>query len=76
MANVINKGWKYDTPAEAMGSPEDDPATDVEYQSVISLLKAILQNGSVVAATLVTQHVVPRLSELEARIKALEDKVP
>jgi hypothetical protein len=77
MANVINKGWKYGTPAEAIGSPEDEPATDVEsQQSLISLLKAILQTGALIPAMLVNQNIAPRLTDLEARMKALEDKVP
>lgn len=71
MSNVINKGWIYSRPDQAIGSPEDEPATDVNApQSLISLLKAILLNGSVTAMTLGGE----RLANLEQRIKALEDK--
>lgn len=76
MGNVISKGWMYETPAKAIGSPEDEPATDVDsQQSLISLLKAILQAGSLVPALLIKQNIAPRLTDLEARLKALEDKV-
>lgn len=77
MANVINKGWMLSTPDKAIGSPEDEPATDVDsQQSLISLLKAILENGSLIPAMLVNHQIAPRLKELEERVKALEDKVP
>ena len=42
MANVINKGWRFSTPADAFGNPEDEPANDITApQTYISLLKSI-----------------------------------
>ena len=77
MANVINKGWQLSRPDLAIGDPGDDPATDVDSpQSLISLLKAILETGALVPGLLVQNNIIPRLAQLEARIKALEDKVP
>lgn len=77
MANVINKGFAYSRPDLAIGDPNDEPATDVDSpQSLISLLKAILQSGSLAPALLVQYNIAPRLAALEARMKALEDKVP
>lgn len=77
MANVVNKPFIYSRPDHAIGNPEDDPATDVDSaQTLISLLKAILETGALVPAALVKNNVAPRLAALEARMKALEDKVP
>lgn len=77
MANVINKGWQLSRPDLAIGDPNDEPANDVDApQSLISLLKAILEAGSLVPAQLVQHNIAPRLADLEARMKALEDKVP
>lgn len=77
MANVVNKPFIYSRPDHAIGNPEDDPATDVDSpQTLISLLKAILETGAMAPALLVKNNIVPRMAALEARIKALEDKVP
>lgn len=77
MSNVINKGWEYSRPDLAIGDPNDEPATDVDSpQSLISLLKAILETGSLAPALLLKNNIAPRLAALEARMKALEDKVP
>jgi hypothetical protein len=47
MANVINKGWRFSTPADAFGNPEDEPANDITApQTYISLLKAIAVNAT------------------------------
>lgn len=47
MANVINKGWRFSTPADAFGNPEDEPANDITApQTYISLLKAITINAT------------------------------
>lgn len=71
MSNVVNKRWTYSRPDHAIGNPEDEAATDVESpQTLISLLKAILLNGSVTALTLGGD----RLADLEARVKALENR--
>lgn len=45
--SVINKGWRFSTPADAFGNPEDEPATDITApQTYISLLKAIAVNAT------------------------------
>lgn len=73
MANVVNKAFRYSTPDLAIGNREDEPATDVNVpQSFISLLKAILLNGSVAAMSVTHQ----RIDALEARIRALEERGP
>jgi hypothetical protein len=77
MSNVVNKGWTYGRPDHAIGNPEDEPATDVDSpQTLISLLKAILETGSLAPALILKNNIGPRLADLEARMKALEDKVP
>jgi hypothetical protein len=75
MANVINKRFVYSNPGEAIGDATDDPATDVDGpQTLISLLKAILETGAMVPAQLVNHQIIPRMADLERRLKALEDK--
>jgi hypothetical protein len=50
MGNVINKGWRYSTPADAIGNPEDDPVVDpLLPASLISLLKGLILIGPPVA---------------------------
>jgi len=69
MANVINKAFNYSTPDDAIGNPEDEPATNVtDGQTLISLLKALLLNTS-------PETIAARVSQLEARMTALEARV-
>lgn len=76
MANIVNKRFTFSTPDHAIGNPEDEPAVSVDDpQTLISLLKAILQNGSLTAAAL-AQGVGQRLDDLERRVKALEQQGP
>lgn len=77
MANVVNKRFIYSRPDHAIGNPEDEPATDVDSpQTLISLLKAILETGSLAPALLLKNNIGPRLADLEARMKALEERGP
>ncbi len=66
MGNVINKPIaQWSTPDEAIGSPLDEPAIDVnDPQSLISLLKALVLRGS-----------PARFDALFARVEAIERRI-
>jgi hypothetical protein len=69
VGDVINKPIAtWSTPGDAIGSPEDEPATDIAApQTLISLLKAIL-----VRDWAEMKSWPQRLDALEQRLAALE----
>src|SRR5262245_14316997 len=72
MANVVNKAFRYGTPADSIGNPEDEPADDVnDPQTVISLLKKLILVGSLEAAAALGH----RVALLEQQMEALTERV-